>query len=78
MFTVYGESCYDPCEKRDGYNYYWCHKFKDSNIGTWSDADFCRLVFISFEKQSSKFGLYLPYLPSGIVRMPLDNAIEMQ
>lgn len=40
-FTVYGESCYDPCEKRDGYNYYWCHKFKDSNIGTWSDADFC-------------------------------------
>ena len=75
MFTVYGESCYDPCEKRDGYNYYWCHKFKDSNIGTWSDADFCRLVFISFEKQSPKIGLYLL---SCIVRMPLNNAIEMQ
>ena len=62
MFTVYGESCYDPCEKRDGYNYYWCHKFKDSNIGTWSDADFCRLVFIL----------------SGIVKMPLNNTIKLQ
>ena len=32
-FTVYGESCYDACELRDGYKYTWCHKFKSSQIG---------------------------------------------
>ena len=42
-FTVYGESCYDTCEVRDGYEYLWCHKFKESNTGTWSDADYCTL-----------------------------------
>ena len=23
------------------YDYTWCHKFKESDIGTWSDADYC-------------------------------------
>lgn len=40
-FTVFGESCYDTCEIRDGYEYTWCHKFKESATGTWSDADYC-------------------------------------
>ncbi len=40
-FTVFGESCYDSCEQRDGYGYSWCHKFKESDLGTWSDADYC-------------------------------------
>ena len=40
-FTVFGESCYDSCELRDGYKYTWCHKFKESSLGTWSDADYC-------------------------------------
>ena len=39
-FTVYGESCYDLCEKR-GYSYTWCHKFKESSTGYWSTADVC-------------------------------------
>ena len=39
-FTVYGESCYDLCEKR-GYSYTWCHKFKESSNGYWSKADVC-------------------------------------
>ena len=59
LYTVYGESSYDPCEKRDGYNYYWCHKFKDSNIGTWSDADFCRLVFIINKVQKLVYTYHL-------------------
>ena len=42
-FTVYGESCYDTCEVRDDYEYTWCHKFKESSTGTWSDADYCTL-----------------------------------
>ena len=42
-FTVYGESCYDTCEVRDDYDYTWCHKFKESGTGTWSDADYCTL-----------------------------------
>ena len=40
-FTVFGESCFDPCENRDGYDYTWCHKFKESALGTWSDSDYC-------------------------------------
>ena len=39
-FTVYGESCYDLCEKR-GYSYTWCHKFEESSNGYWSKADMC-------------------------------------
>jgi hypothetical protein len=39
-FTVYGESCYDLCEKR-GYSYTWCHKLKESSTGYWSTADVC-------------------------------------
>ena len=39
-FTVYGESCYDFCEKR-GYSYTWCHKFEESSNGYWSKADVC-------------------------------------
>ena len=34
-FTVFGESCYDACEIRDGYEYTWCHKFKESTKGTY-------------------------------------------
>ena len=39
-FTVYGEACYDRCEKR-GYSYTWCHKFIESSNGYWSTADVC-------------------------------------
>jgi len=39
-FTVFGESCYDLCEKR-GYSYTWCHKFEESSNGYWSKADVC-------------------------------------
>ena len=39
-FTVYGEACFDLCEKR-GYSYYWCHKFEESSTGYWSTADVC-------------------------------------
>ena len=39
-FTVYGEACYDRCEKRD-YSYTWCHKFIESSNGYWSTADVC-------------------------------------
>ena len=39
-FTVYGESCYDLCEKR-GYSYTWCHKFEESSNGYWSKSDMC-------------------------------------
>ncbi len=38
--TVYGEPCRDACRRR-GYSYTWCHKRRPSDIGTWSDSDYC-------------------------------------
>ncbi len=39
-YTVFGEPCKDACVKRD-YKYSWCNKIQESDVGTWSDSDYC-------------------------------------
>ena len=40
-YTVYGEACRDECSNHDGYEYNWCTKVEESNVGVWRDADYC-------------------------------------
>ena len=40
-FTVRGEACKDSCSQRIGYSYKWCKKMKPSNLGSWTDNDYC-------------------------------------
>ena len=39
-YTVFGEPCRDSCSNR-GFSYTWCHKKVSSDIGTWTDSDYC-------------------------------------
>ena len=39
-YTVFGEPCQDSCSNR-GYSYYWCNKKVSSDIGTWTEYDYC-------------------------------------
>lgn len=42
-YTAYGEACLDECSKHGDIDigYTWCRKQERSNVGTWSDADYC-------------------------------------
>ena len=56
-FTVRGEACKDECKLREGYSYKWCTKLKSSNLGSWTDNDYCTT-------DSSKYGITLFYIRS--------------
>ena len=42
-YTVFGEPCRDSCSNR-GFSYTWCHKKVSSEIGTWTDYDYCTSI----------------------------------
>ena len=42
-YTVFGEPCRDTCSNR-GYSYTWCHKKVSSEVGTWTDSDYCTIT----------------------------------
>jgi hypothetical protein len=39
-YTVFGELCRDSCSNR-GFSYTWCHKKVSSDVGAWTDSDYC-------------------------------------
>ncbi len=42
-YTAFGEPCRDECSKHgdEELAYTWCTKVESSNVGTWSDVDYC-------------------------------------
>ena len=42
-YTVFGEPCKDSCSNR-GFSYTWCHKKISSDVGTWTDSDYCTSI----------------------------------
>ena len=55
-FTVRGEACKDECSLRDGYSYKWCAKMKPSNLGSWTENDYCTVdsskIYLDFIRAS--------------------------